>query len=78
MIRVRTGPEFPEDNLRELTTQIVGYPGREKTKNSPTKGSNLMHSLALSKNKGLSEYQRRAGRLHTGPSPAAEGREAGG
>ena len=72
MIRVRTGPEFPEDNLRELTTQIVGYPGREKTKNSPTKGSNLMHSLALSKNKGLIEYQSRASCLSSSPFPLTE------
>ena len=77
LLRVGTRLEFPEDNLRELTTQIVGYPGREKTKNSPTKGSNLMHSLALSKNKGLSEYQRRATQLRTGPSPLPRGgREA--
>ena len=51
--------------------------GERKKKKFPAKGSNLTHSLALSQNKGLSKYQRRAGRLHTGPSPAAEGREAG-
>ena len=28
-------------------------------------------------NKGLSEYQRRAGQLHSGPSPTPGGREAG-
>ena len=39
--------------------------------------SNLRHSWACSQNKGLSEYQRRAGRLWTGPCPAG-GREAGG
>ena len=72
MIRVRTGPEFPEDNLRELTTQIVGYPGREKTKNSPTKGSNLMHSLALSQNKGLSDTNGELARCTQVPPPPQE------
>ena len=38
------------------------------------KGSNLMHELARSQNKGLHKYQRRASQLHTGPSPAARGR----
>ena len=33
------------------------------------KSSNLRHSLAYSENKELSEYQRRASRLQTGPSP---------
>ena len=37
----------------------------------------LTRSLALSQNKGLSEYQRRASWLHIGPSPPARGREAG-
>ena len=35
MLRVRTGPECPEDNLRELTgiaIQTVGEPEREKKK----------------------------------------------
>ena len=40
---------------------------REKKENFPVKGSNLMWSQAHSQNKGLSEYQRRASQLHTGP-----------
>ena len=34
--------------------------------NFPVKGSNLRHSVAHSQNKGLSKYQRRTSRLHTG------------
>ena len=36
-----------------------------------------MCNLALSQNKGLREHQRKASRLHTGPSPTTGGREAG-
>ena len=42
---------------------------RKKKENFPVKGSNLMWSQAHSQNKGLSEYQRRASWLQTGPSP---------
>ena len=41
------------------------------------KSSNLRHSLAGLQNKGMSEYQRRASWLQTGPSPTRD-REAGG
>jgi len=79
MLKVRTGPESPEDNLRELreiATQTGIARERDKRKNRenfPMKGSNLMHELARSQNKGLNKYQRRASQLHTGPSPAARG-----
>ena len=36
------------------------------------KSPNLRHGQAHSQNKGLSEYQRRASRLQTGPSPAGD------
>ena len=84
MLRVRTGPECPEDNLRELTWDSNPNCGiareREKKKrereNIPTKSSNLRHRQVCSQNKGLSKYQRRASWLRTGPSPATD-REAG-
>ena len=76
---VRNGPKCPEDNLRELTWESNPNCGiaRERKKreterereNFPTKSSNLRHSLACSQNKGLSNYQRRARGLRTGPSP---------
>ena len=40
---------------------------KKKKKTFPQKA--LRHSLARSQNKGLSEYQRRASELWTGPSP---------
>ena len=49
---------------------------REKKDNFPVKSPNLRHCRVCSQNKGLSEYQRRASRQQTGPSPAG-GREAG-
>ena len=78
MLKVRTGPESPEDNLRELreiATQTGIARERDKRKNRenfPMKGSNLMHELARSQNKGLNEYQKRASGLCIGPSPALE------
>jgi len=71
---------------RVWTTSPLGvavrciFCGREKGRggeeNFSSKGSNLTHSLALSQNKRLTQYQRRANRLCIGPSPAAGGREA--
>ena len=79
MLRVRTRPECPEDNLRELTWDSNPNCGitRKKKKNWIFLHKALTRSLACSQKKGLNEYQRRAGRLHTGP-PHAGGREAGG
>ena len=87
LLRVRTGPECPGDNLRELTWASNPNCGiaREREKkererkreNFPAKNSNLRHYQACSQNKGLSEYQRRASWLRTRPSTAG-GREAGG
>jgi len=46
----------------------VGQPERKKNERTfPRKA--LRYSLALSQNKGLSNHQRRASRLQTGPSP---------
>ena len=54
-----------------------GEKKREREReNYLTKSPNLRHCQARSQNKGLREYQRRASRLRTGPSPAG-GREAG-
>ena len=49
---------------------------RKKRENFSVKSSNLRHFRARSQNKGVSEYQKRARQLGTGPSPIG-GREAG-
>ena len=74
LLRVRTGPERPEDSLRELTwdsTQNCGT-ARERGK----KAERIFPGKALTwgtaarpQNQGLSEYQARASRLRTGLSP---------
>ena len=72
MLRVRTGPECPEDNLRELTWDSnpnFGLARERERENFPVRSSNLRYSLAYSQNKGLSEYQRRASWLRTGSPP---------
>ena len=77
MLRVRTRPECPEDNLRELIWDSNPNCGiarvrkkREREReNFPMKSSNLRCSLACSQNKRLHEYQRRASQLCTSPSP---------
>ena len=53
------------------------WDSQRERKNFPTKISNLRHSWACSQNKGLTEYQRRASWLRTGPCPTG-GRDAGG
>ena len=76
VLRVRTGPEYPEDNLREPMWESNPNCGiaREKRKkrdreNFPAKSSNLRHCRACSQNKGLSKYplpnQRQGGRRAT-------------
>ena len=81
LLRVRTGPECPEGNLRELTWDrnpncgITREREKKKRENFAMKSPNLRHCQACSQNKGLSEYQRRDSPLRTGPSPAG-GREA--
>ena len=55
-LRVRTGPECPADNLRELTRD--SYPNcgiAKETKNMSFPQDALTLSLARSQNKGLSE-----------------------
>ena len=76
VLRVRTGPEFPEGNLMELMWDsnpnrgIAKETKKQKQKPFPTRGSNSIRwPLACSQNKGLSNYQRRASCLRTGPSP---------
>ena len=72
VLRIRTGP--PECQPKLWDSQREKERERE---NFPAKSSNLGHCQARSQNKGLSEYQRRASHLGTGPSPAG-GREASG
>ena len=48
LLRVRNGPEFPEDNLRELTWDSnpkrgIARERGEKKENFPLKSSNLRH-----------------------------------
>ena len=87
LLRVRTRPECPVGNLRELTRDsnpnrgIARERGEKKRQkrereNFPTKSSNLRHCWAHTQNKPLSEYQRRVSWLWTSPS-LTRGREAG-
>ena len=77
MLRVRTGHECSEDNLRELMWDSnpnceIAREEKNKKRTFPVKGSNLTCSLVCSQNKGLSKYQRRARQLCTGPFPTPE------
>ena len=62
MLRVRTGPEYPEDNLRELTTDSNPECGIAILPKA------LRHRQARSQNKGLS----RASRLWASPPPTRD------
>ena len=65
MLRVRIGPECPEDNRRELlwVTNLNCGIAREREKiNRPE------HTAGRSQNKGSEQVQRRARRLQTGPA----------
>ena len=62
LLKIRTGPECPEGNLRELTWNSRPDPGIV----TPAKSHKLRHRQAFSQSKGLS----RASQLQTGPSPA--------
>ena len=86
LLRVRTGPECPEGNLRELTWDSSPICGRatesgekkkERERKLPCEKPYPKALRARSQNKGLSKYQRRASWLRTSPSSAG-GREAGG
>ena len=84
LLRVRTGPECPEDNLRELMRDsnpncgIARERGTKKEKeNFHVKSSNLRHCQAHSQNKGLNEYQRRASWLQNSPFPVGGRRQVG-
>ena len=63
LLRVRTGPESPEGNLRELTRD-----SNLDWDSCPEKSPNLRHQQPRSQNKGLS----RASWLWTGPSPTRD------
>ena len=63
LLRVRTGPESPEGNLRELTRD-----SNLDWDSCPEKSPNLRHQQPRSQNKGLS----RASWLGTGPSPTKD------
>ena len=65
LLRVRTGPECPEGDLRELTWDRKPDPGIATLAKSPK----LRHRQVCSQNKGMSQ-------LWTGPSPARD-RERG-
>ena len=80
LLRVRTGLECPEGNLRELkwdSTPNCGIARERERENYPAKSPNLRHCQACSQNKGLSKHQRRTSRLRTGPSSARD-MQAGG
>ena len=64
LLRVRTGPECPKGNLRELTSDSKPDPEIAIEVKSPK----IRHCQARSQKKGLS----RANQLWTGPSPARE------
>ena len=68
LLRVRTRPECPEGNLRELTWN--SKPGPRIA--TPVKTPKLRYHQVCSQNKGLS----RGSKLRTGPSPARD-RERG-
>ena len=56
-----------------MRQQPKPWDSQRERKNFPAKCSNLMHSLAHSQSKGLSDHQRSASQLHTIPSlPEAE------
>jgi len=81
VLRVRTRPECPEDNQRELTWDSNPNCGiaKEKKRERTYPLEVLTHSLACPQNKGLSKYQRRASRLHIAHlhAPSTGGTEAG-
>ena len=85
ILRVRTGLECPEDNLRKLmwdSNPIWGIAREEKKKRKRERERNIsqkavMWSLNHSQNKGLSKYQRTASWLWTGPSPPHRQRQRG-
>ena len=70
LLRVRTRPECPEDNWRELlwvTNLNCGTAIEREKINWPE------HTVGCSKNKGTEQVQRRARRLSTGPAPLETG-----
>ena len=73
LLRVRTRPEWHEDNLRELmwdNTPKCGLAREGKTRERERTflQKAIRHNLARSQNKGLNEYQGRASWLQTGSS----------
>ena len=82
VLRIRTGPECPEDNMRELmwdsnpNCRMIRETENKQTKNFPKKGSNAPWcTLACSQNKGMNTKGEQVG-CHIGPS-VPRGREAG-
>ena len=70
LLRVRTGPECPEDNRREflwVTNLNCGIAREREIINQPE------HTAGRSQNKGSEQVQRRAHRLRTGPAPLEAG-----
>ena len=73
--RVRTGPECPEDNQRELLCITNLNCGITKERE---KINRLEHTAGSSQNKGSEQVQRRASRLLTSPALESRGRRQGG
>ena len=70
LLRVRTGPESPEGNLRELTRD-----SNLDWDSCPEKSPNLRHQQPRSQNKGLSRDSRpQAGPSHSGDRQARAAR----
>ena len=81
VLRVRTGPECPEDNLRELTWDSnpncgIAREGKKKNEKRVFPWKALTCSLARSQNKGLSYTKGELAGCIQAP-PCAGGREAG-
>ena len=79
VLRVRTRPDCPEDNLRELMGDsnpncgiAIGRGKQKKNRTFPRKVLTLTRSLARSQHEGLSKHQKRASQLCTGHSPLPE------
>ena len=74
---MRQQPKLWDSQRERKKTKTKNKKRERERENFPAKSSNLKHCQACSQNKGLSEYQRRASWLQTGPSPTRP-REAGG
>ena len=74
LLRVRTGPECPEGNRRELLWDSSLNCGIAKERENVNRSK---HTASHSQNKGSEQVQRRASLLRTGPALPAGGRGKG-